>query len=125
MPKKIVNVQDNICLSVVHSVTKQKTVYQRLSGGEEYPEQKEVLLKQLHLRKWFRKDGITSVEEYVTTRNRIAKNRCIVFDKYSGRFYATFHSVDDVLNSITSSINPIGFRHDNKVYTGGTQVHKY
>jgi len=126
MPKKIVSVQDNICLSIVHSVTKQKTVYQKLSGGEDYPEQKEVLVKQLHVRKWFRKDGITSVEEYVTSKNRVARSRSVVFDKYSGRFYATFHSPEEVMNNIiTSSANPIGFRHDTQVYPGGPQIHQH
>ena len=122
MPMKIQNVQDNICLSIVHSVTKQKTVYQKLSGGEDYPEQKEVLVKQLHVRKWFRKDGITSVEQYVTAKNKIARNRSIVFDKYSGRFYATFHSTDDVMLNITSAVNPIGFKHDTQIHFGRSQI---
>ena len=125
MPKKIQNVQDNICLSIVHSVTKQTTVYQKLSGGEEYPEQKEVLVKQLHVRKWFRKDGITSVEEYVTSKNRVARSRSIVFDKYSGRFYATYHSPDDIMQNILQSSNPIGFRHDTQIHTTRPQVHEH
>lgn len=126
MPKKIRSVQDNVCLSIVHSVTKQKTVYQKLSGGESFPEQKEVLIKQLHVNKWFKKDGITSVEEYVTAKNTIAKNRSIVFDKYSGRFYATYHSASDVMNSITGpNANQIGFRHDTQIHTTRPQVHKH
>lgn len=125
MPKKIQSVQDSICLSIVHSVTKQKTVYQKLSGGEDYPEQKEVLVKQIHVRKWFRKDGITSVEEYVTAKNTIARNRSIVFDKYSGRFYATFHSSEEIMQNIVSSVNPIGFKHDTKIYSGGSQIHQH
>lgn len=127
MPKKIENVQDSICLSVVHSVVKHKTVYQKLSGGEEYPEQKEVLVKQIHVRKWFRKDGITSVEEYVTSKNRVARTRSVVFDKYSGRFYQTFHSAADVMNSIHSSApnTPIGFRHDTQIHTRGPQVYEH
>lgn len=127
MPKKISSVQDSVCLSIVHSVTKQKTVYQKLSGGEDYPEQKEVLIKQLHVRKWFRKEGITSVEEYVTAKNTIAKNRSIVFDKYSGRFYATYHSASDVMNSITPAVttNQIGFRHDTQIHSSRSQVYKH
>lgn len=125
MPKKIQNVQDSICLSVVHSVRKQKTVYLKLSGGEDYPEQKEVLVKQLHVRKWFRKDGITSVEEYVTAKHKIARNRCIVFDKYSGRFYETFHSTEEVMLNITSAVNPIGFRHDTQIYPPRPQIHQH
>lgn len=126
MPKKIRSVQDNVCLSIVHSVTKQKTVYQKLSGGESFPEQKEVLIKQLHVNKWFKKDGITSVEEYVTAKNTIAKNRSIVFDKYSGRFYATYHSANDVMTSITGpNVNQIGFRHDTQIHATRPQIHKH
>ena len=126
MPKEIESVHDSICLSIVHSVTKQKTVYQKLSGGEEYPEQKEVLVKQIHVRKWFRKDGITSVEEYVTCKNTVARARCIVFDKYSSRFYITYHPVSDVIKSIHSTaVNPIGFKHDTQIYSLRPQVRKY
>lgn len=126
MPKKIQSAQDSICLCIVHSVTKQKTVYQKLSGGEDYPEQKEVLVKQIHVRKWFRKDGITSVEEYVTSKNRVARSRSVVFDKYSGRFYATYHSANDVMQSIYSAApNPIGFRHDTQIHPPRPQIHKY
>lgn len=126
MPRKIKRVEDSICLSIVHSVTKQTTVYQKLSGGDEYPEQKEVLVKQIHVRKWFRKDGITSVEEYVTRKNRVARNRSVVFDKYSGRFYETFHSAAEVMDNIYSSApNPIGFRHDTQIHTRGPQVYEH
>ena len=125
MGKKIRSVNDSVCLSVVHSVTKQKTVYQKLSGGEEYPNQKEVLIKQIHIQKWFRKDGITSVEEYVTVKNKVARSRSIVFDKYSGRFYATFHSAEEIMDSIQPSKNKIGFNHDNQVYSSGPQVYQH
>jgi hypothetical protein len=85
-----------------------------------------VLIKQLHVNKWFKKDGITSVEEYVTAKNTIAKNRSIVFDKYSGRFYATYHSASDVMNSITGpNANQIGFRHDTQIHATRPQVYKH
>ena len=126
MTKDIEIVQDSICLSIVHSVTKQKTVYQKLSGGEEYPEQKDIIVKQIHVRKWFRKDGITSVEEYVTSKNTVAFSRCIVFDKYSSRFYVTYHPVSEVIKSIHSpTVNPIGFKHDTQIYSLRPQVRKY
>ena len=109
---KITQQNESVCLQVVHSVTKNKTVYVKLSGGEEYPETKEIFIKQIRVKKWFKKDGITSIEEYVTATNKIAKSRCIVYDKYSGRFYVTFHKSDEVINAIasSSSYNPIGFK---------------
>jgi len=122
MPK-IQTLQDNIQLSIVHSVTKQKLVFQKTDDGESYPSAKEVNVKQLHVQKWFKKDGITSVEEYVTAKNKIAKSRCIVFDKYSGRFYATFHSAKDVIESISFvKTNPIGY---DTVHSSRSQIHKY
>lgn len=123
---KIHNMHDSICLSVVHTITKQKTVYQKL-GEDEFPESKEVNVKQIHVRKWFKKDGITSVEEYVTAKNTVAKNRCIVFDKYSSRFYATFHAPGEVMDSIHSPTIPnqqIGFHHDYSVHSRRPQIHK-
>jgi hypothetical protein len=123
MPKKIVSVQDNIKLSIVHSVTKQKVKLVKTEDGTSYPSAQEVNVKQLHVQKWFKKDGITSVEEYVTAKNTIAKSRCIVFDKYSGRFYATFHSAKDVIESISYvKTNPIGY---DTVHSTRSQVHKY
>ena len=91
---------EDICLQVVHSVYKNKTVYQKLEGGELYPEKKEMLVKQIRVKKWFKKEGITSVEEYVTARNEVSKSRSIVFDKYSGRFYATYHNATEVMKNI-------------------------
>lgn len=84
-------------LSVVHTITK-------VSDGQEIP------VKQIYARKWFSKDAITSVEEYVTNKNEIAKARSIVFDKYSSRFYATWHSPQEVIRNLCSgSSSDIGF----------------
>lgn len=114
--------KDSICLSVVHSVTRKKVVYKKLSGGDEYPEETEVIIKEIPVKKWFKKDGITSVEEYITSKNTIAKNRSVVFDKFTSRFYATFHSPDQVLNCIYPA-NPIGY--DTTIYSSRPQIHKY
>ena len=125
MPKKIDNLYDSICLSIVHTVTKQKTVYQKI-GEDEFPESKEVQIKQIHVRKWFKKDGITSVEEYVTSKNTVAKNRSIVFDKYSSRFYATFHAPGEVMTSIHQPNIPnqqIGF-YDHSVHSRRPQIYQ-
>jgi hypothetical protein len=118
---------ENIMLEVVHSVYKNKVEYERMPEGELFPNRKEVLHKQIRVKKWFKIEGITSVEEYVTAKNTIAKNRCIVFDKYSGKFYATFHTAEDVVRNISpqSYKNQIGFTYDTKIYPAGSQIHKY
>jgi hypothetical protein len=125
MPIRITS--DSIQLEVVHSVYKERVEYERLPEGESYPVKKEVLQKQIRVKKWFKKEAITSVEEYVTVKNTIAKNRSIVFDKYSGKFYATFHHPEEVIKNIEpqSYKNQIGFTHDTKIYPAGSQIHKY
>lgn len=117
---------DSVQLDCVHCVYKNIVSYEQLPEGEAYPVKKEVFKKNIKVKKWFKKEAITSVEEYVTMKNTIAKNRCIVFDKYSQKFYATFHNVDDVIKSIEpqSYKNQIGFTHDTKIYRTGSQIHK-
>lgn len=107
--RKVKSDQNRIELSVVHSVyeTKKKKVKTR-EGVEVVPVEK--LTKQLYVRKWFVKEAITSVEEYVTTNNRISRNRCIIFDKYSGRFYATFHGADEVMKHLSPRGPEVGFK---------------
>lgn len=117
---------ETIELKVVHSIYKEKVVTTKLAGGEEYPEKINVLVKQIGVTKWFRKDAITSVEEVVTAKNTLAKNRSIIFDKYSGRFYETYHSPREVLEQINArSVNPIGFTYDTKIYPAGSQIHQH
>lgn len=123
----IVSTSESVRLDVVHSVYKTKLEYEQLPEGELFPNKREVLQKQIRVKKWFKKEGITSVEEYVTAKNRISKSRSIVFDKYSGRFYATFHSADEVMRNIETQPykNQIGFTYDTKIYPAGAQVHQY
>lgn len=118
---------DSIQLEVVHSIYKTKTIYQKMEGGDLYPERKEVLVKQIKVKKWFKKECISSIEEYVNSKNKISKKRSVVFDKYSGRFYATYHSPQEVLQAISSTpmTNPIGFKHDNNIHPTKSQVREY
>lgn len=119
--------RDCVRLDIIHSVYKSVTEYEKLPEGDLYPTKKDVLLKQIRVRKWLRKDGITSIEEYVTTKNTIAKNRCIVYDKYSGKFYAVSHSVEEVMYHLEGHPmkNQIGFNNDLNIHPSGTQVHKH
>ena len=118
---------EDIQLEIVHSVYKNKVVYEKLAGGEVYPEKKEVLVKQIKVKKWFKKEAIVSVEEYVTTKNKVAKTRSIVFDKYSSRFYATYHNADEVMRNINnrSRNTQIGFTNDTNIHPAGSQIQKY
>jgi len=118
---------DSVRLEVVHSVYKSKVEYEHMPEGELFPVKKEVFQKQIRVKKWFKKEAITSVEEYVTIKNTIAKNRSIVFDKYSQKFYATFHHPEDVIKNIEpqSYKNQIGFTHDTKIYPAGSQIHQH
>ena len=119
--------EETIALYVVHSIYKTKTIYQKIEGGELFPEKKEVLVKQIKVKKWFKKECISSIEEYVNSKNKISKHRSVVFDKFSGRFYATFHSPQDVLSQISSTPmnNPIGFNYDNNVHPSTSQVQQH
>ena len=105
-----------IRLHIVHQVFKMKTVYEKLDTGEEYPEKKEVLVKEIKICKWFEKDAITSIEDYVTQKNKVAKNRSIIFDRYSGKFYITWHSLDEVVSMLNKPKQPIGFN-GNHIHT--------
>jgi hypothetical protein len=125
MPIK--STKDSVQLEVVHSVYKNTVKYEQMPEGDLYPVKKETFQKQIRVKKWFKKEAITSVEEYVTIKNKIAKRRCIVFDKYSGKFYATFHNLEEVFKSIEvqSYKNQIGFTHDNTIYSPGSQIHQH
>lgn len=91
--KEIQLTRDNIRLSLVHQVYR-----------------KETLQKEITVQKWFKRDGIVSVEEYVTVENKIAKSRSIVTDKYTGRSYATFHSPEEIVRSICPEPVVTGFK---------------
>ncbi len=118
---------DSIELNVVHSIYKTKTIYQKMEGGELFPERKEVLVKQIKVKKWFRKECISSVEQYVNSKNQISKKRSVVYDKFSGRYYATFHSPQEVMQAISTTPmnNPIGFRYDNNIHSTKSQIQQH
>ena len=113
-------------LTVLHPVFKTKTVYTKLPGGDEYPETKQVLVKELKVKKWFLKEAIVSIEQYVTKRHSIGKSRSVIFDKFSGRSYTVLHTPQHILHMITQPLNPIGFRHEHpNLHSPSPQVRKY
>lgn len=109
--KKIKVFHDNIQLACVHTVTKSKMVIVKTPEGP-VQEQREVTEKEIVVRRWFRRDGLSSVEEYITTTNSIAKKRSLIFDRYTGRYYATWHTPDEILEKIyepSRTANKIGY----------------
>jgi hypothetical protein len=124
---QIISTDESVRLDIVHSVYKNKVVYEKMPEGDLFPNKKETFHKQIRVKKWFKKEAIISVEEYVTRKNKIAKSRSIVFDKYSSRFYVTFHRVEDIISNLTIQPykNQIGFTYDNKVHPTRPQVCKY
>ena len=103
-------------LLVIHPVYKTQTVYEK-HGEDEFPEEKQILVKEIRIRKWFHKEAITSVEEYVSAKNRVIRNRTMVYDRFSSRFYITLHSIEEVLERIDKPKQTIGFSHGNHFHT--------
>lgn len=113
-------------LSIVHPIYKTKTVYQKMQSGEIYPEEKQVLVKQIAVKKWINKNAIGSIEEKVTAKNTIAKERSIIFDRFSQRYYETFHNPQHLIQTLntTPMKNQIGFTYDTKIHTSRPQILK-
>ena len=95
-------------LLIVHPIYKTSTVYTR-HGEDEFPEEEQVLVKEIKLRKWFHREAITSIEEYVGKNNKVLKTRSMIFDRFSSRFYVTWHSIDEILLLIEKPKQPIGY----------------
>lgn len=101
-----------IRLSLVHPIYKTVTLIKRTREGTVTKEQTNKLVKEIRVTKWINWDAIVSVEEYVTSTGTIAKNRCIIYDKYTNRHYATWHPLDHILDAIegTRKDNAVGFK---------------
>lgn len=93
-------------LKVVVPIYKVKKIYNEQTNN--YHEE-ESFHKELIVRKWIKKDAISSYGETLTTKNTIAKSRCIIFDKYSSRDYIVKHSVDE-LREVLNGGNHIGYK---------------
>lgn len=120
MKKYIRSTDEDIQLSIVHPIYKLYKIKTFDDDGNPIVGEKEKLVKEISVKRWIRKEAIISIDEYVTTKNKISKNRSIIFDKYSARFYATFHNADDLWSSVTQkhqSIlqNQIGFRNEHSI----------
>jgi hypothetical protein len=96
MSHKIVEHNDSIKLSLIHPIYKTTVVYTVDEGGNTVEVKHEKFIKEISVKKWFRKDSIDTVEEYVTSKNKVAKNRSIIHDSSSGTFYQTYHNPDEL-----------------------------
>lgn len=103
-------------LIISHPIYKTTTVYEK-HGEDEFPEERQVLVREISIRKWFHRDAITSVEEYVGKNNQVSKKRSMIYDRFSSRFYVTYHSIDELLQRIDKPKQPIGFSHGNYIHT--------
>ena len=111
MAKDIIATEDYLHLYLITPIYEVRTRSVNIDGVKSN-EQYQKLVKELRTRKWIKKDAIVSVDDYVTSKHEISKNRSIIFDKYSNKFYATNHSTEEViecLNQKTFNKPKIGF----------------
>jgi hypothetical protein len=110
--------QDDVELLLIHPIYRTRISHRTLDDGTKARIEKRVIIRELRVIRWFKRDAIVGVQQYITAKNTVAKNRCLVLDKYSSQFYAVFHSVDDVRLAIKSKPKSIiGFNHVSKVQT--------
>jgi hypothetical protein len=105
-----------IQLLLIHPIYKQLTVIKKTANGT-IKEQKSKLKKEIRVVRWINMDAITSIEQYITTKNTIAVRRSVIFDKDTGKYYATWHTVDSILTALEGKRDhAVGFntnQHDN------------
>lgn len=100
-----------VCLALINPVYKKTTSYIKTTNGELIKGQKEKFHKETQVLKWIDLDAIVSIEEYITKKGEVAKSRSIIFDKYSNKFYATWHSVHEIIEAIEDrKDDAVGFR---------------
>lgn len=95
-----------IQVKIINQLVKTKLV--KNSDPAEY---EEVIFKELFTKKWFRRDGITTIEEYITTKKTIAKTRSTIFDTFTGRLYVVNHTIEEVEEAVILKpiTNKIGY----------------
>jgi len=74
---------------------------------QEYEEH--IFVKEVRVKRWFCKDSITAVEEYIGRNNKPAKNRCIIYDKYTGKDFPVAHSMEQIIEMFDIKMKKIGY----------------
>ena len=119
-PSMIKVTPQSIQLNLIQPIYKVKFIESE-SG---HPIEQEKLVKELRVKKWFELTAISSVEECITSKNQIAKKRCVIYDRYAGKFYCAAHPPEEVAGIIfTHNQNPIGYNASISQRT--TQIRKY
>jgi hypothetical protein len=109
-----------ITLYVISPVykTKLKTVKDGLGNivknedGKPVKGYEEVWHKDIRLKTIFQKDAITLRGETLDRKNKPCKKRCVIYDKYIGKFFTIAHSLSELeqaLNGVDEN-TPIGFK---------------
>lgn len=108
---------DDIELKLIQSIYKSRKVKTKDETGKKVTVSKKILHKEIRVSRWFRKHDVVSVQEYITSRNTIATNRCLILDNRTNQFYVVSHSLKEVRSALKSKPikNQIGFNHVSKI----------
>lgn len=113
MTSKVEVKGEYVTLVVVHQPYVTKTVYKYIDtdeGKKKIKEEREVRGKTFYPRHTCRIDSISSVDDYITSKSCISKNRCVIFDRFSGRDFIVNHSrsqIEELL--VNKSHKKIGY----------------
>ncbi len=107
MKFKLPSTDEDVQVSLIHSIYKTQTKTIINDTGEKIELERDTLVKEIRVKKWFKKEAIVSIEEYVTTKHTVAKQRSIIFDKYSNKHYATHHNIEDLWSIINRKHNSV------------------
>jgi hypothetical protein len=111
--------REEIILNVVSSVYKNKLVTVKDNLGKVVKDEKgkpikaldEVWEKDLQLKTVFLKDSLTIRGETLTRKNTKAKNRCVIYDRSSGKFFTIAHSLKELDEALADpSPTSVGFK---------------
>lgn len=103
---RIVYDQNDIELKVIVPIIKIKQVLVETETGPMIID-KEIFQKEIIQRKVFKIEGIKSYGEYITTKNTIAKQRCTIFDSYTGKEYLVRHNYKEIKEIVSPSKRPM------------------
>lgn len=116
---KIKRIGERLILNVINPVFKTKRTPMRDHNGKLIKdnfgkiikEEQDIFVKNISVPTGFDIDAIKITGGTMTQRGELSKTKCVVYDKYTSRFYTVAHSQDDVEKAldISTSYTPIGF----------------
>lgn len=69
--------------------------------GRIIKEEKDVFVKDVYMPTEFLLDGITLHGKTLTKAGTIAKQRCIIFDRYTGQYFTVAHSLEEISEALS------------------------